>query len=242
MVERTSPISGVMFVTLMILGMAIPGWTQTAARGEQSTTRLLPVSAVLTDAGGQPRKGAAVVTFGLFDAQQDGTLLWTEVQEVHADDRGRFSAYLGAASPVPQEVFSNEQARWLSIGVDGRELPRIMLVAVPYALRAADAETLGGKPLSSFLLAGPDGKVRTSDGVAAEPLIDGSGTPGQLAKFITSTVVANSIITESATNRIGIGRRIPQKVAPWIRESRFGDLTVPRRWRFRTRMVCRGSR
>ena len=209
MVERTSPISGVMFVTLMILGMAIPGWTQTAARGEQSTTRLLPVSAVLTDAGGQPRKGAAVVTFGLFDAQQDGTLLWTEVQEVHADDRGRFSAYLGAASPVPQEVFSNEQARWLSIGVDGRELPRIMLVAVPYALRAADAETLGGKPLSSFLLAGPDGKVRTSDGVAAEPLIDGSGTPGQLAKFITSTVVANSIITESATNRIGIGTTDP---------------------------------
>lgn len=137
MLARTSAISGVMVVTLMILGIAIPGWTQTAASGAQSTTRLLPVSGVLTDAQGERRKGAAVVTFGLFDAQQDGTLLWTEVQEVLADDRGRFSAYLGTVSPVPQEVFTQEQARWLSIGVDGREQPRIMLVAVPYALSSS---------------------------------------------------------------------------------------------------------
>jgi hypothetical protein len=209
MVARTSAISGVMVVTLMILGIAIPGWTQTAASGAQSTTRLLPVSGVLTDAQGEPRKGAAVVTFGLFDAEQDGTLLWTEVQEVLADDRGRFSAYLGTVSPVPQEVFSQEQARWLSIGVDGREQPRIMLVAVPYALRAADAETLGGKPLSSFVLTGPDGKLRTSEGAVAEPLIDGSGTAGQLAKFTTATDVGNSSITETASNRIGIGTSDP---------------------------------
>ena len=37
-----------------------------------------------------------------------------------------------------------------------------MLVAVPYALSAADADTLGGKPLSLFALTGPDGKLRTS--------------------------------------------------------------------------------
>ena len=205
--ERTSTIAR-SSQAIIAAGMIILGWVPPAA-AQQSTTRLLPVSGVLTDSGGQPRRGSAAVTFGLFDAQHDGTLLWTEVQEVQADDRGRFSAYLGAVSPLPQEVFSSEQARWLSIGVDGREQPRIMLVAVPYALRAADAETLAGKPLSSFVLTGPDGKMRTSSGATAEPLIDGSGTAGQLAKFTTATDVGSSIITEAGGNRIGIGTSDP---------------------------------
>ena len=162
-----------------------------------------------TDADGNPRSGPTVVTFGLYDSQDGGTLLWTEVQEVRGDERGRYNAYLGAVFPVPQEVFSNEQARWLSVDVDGRQLPRMMLVAVPYALRAADSETLGGKPLSSFVTTGPDGRMRTGAGVVADPLIDGSGTPGQLAKFTTATDIGNSIITETATNRIGIGTTDP---------------------------------
>jgi hypothetical protein len=95
MVERTSTlsrVSHVLIVILMLVGIAIPGSAQPSGTGQQSTTRLLPVSSVLTDAAGQPRRGSAVVTFGLFDAQQDGTLLWMEVQDVQADDRGRISA------------------------------------------------------------------------------------------------------------------------------------------------------
>ena len=206
------------FVILAIAAAAAPGWAQHPP-DRSSTTRLLPVSGVLTDESGNPRRGRAVVTFGLYDSQEDGALLWTEVQEVEADARGRYQAYLGSVSPVPQELFSTEQARWLSVDVDGRQLPRMILVAVPYALRAADAETLGGKPLSSFVLTGPDGKMRTSAGAVAEPLIDGTGTAGQLAKFTTPTDVASSIITETATNRIGIGTTDPTGGA--VVDSRF---------------------
>ena len=78
-------------------------------------------------------------------------------------------------------------------------MPRTMLVAVPYALRAADAETLGGRPLSSFVLTGPDGKLQTGLGAVANPLIDGSGTPGQIAKFTTASDIGSSIISETAT-------------------------------------------
>jgi hypothetical protein len=212
MVERTWAASGINRALMVMLTsgcIATAGWAQPSANGQPSTTRLIPVSGVLTDAAGHPRQGPAVVTFGLFDDQQGGTLLWTEVQHVQADDRGRFSAYLGTSSPLPQDVFSREQARWLSIGVDGREQPRAMLVAVPYALRAADAETLGGQPLSAFVMTGPDGKLRTSDGAAAQPLIDGSGTAGQLAKFTTATDVGNSTISETSGNRIGIGTSDP---------------------------------
>ena len=178
---------------------------QNRATGQAATTRLLPVSGVLTDAGGHPRSGAAIVTFGLYDAQENGTLLWTEVQEVQADARGRYSALIGAMSPLPQEIFSTEQAQWLSVELEGRQMPRTMLVAVPYALRAADAETLGGRPLSSFVLTGPDGKLQTGLGAVANPLIDGSGTPGQIAKFTTASDIGSSIISETATGRIGIG-------------------------------------
>jgi hypothetical protein len=39
--------------------------------------------------------------------------------------------------------------------VDGQpELPRVLLTSVPYALKASDAETIAGRPLSTFVLAG----------------------------------------------------------------------------------------
>ncbi len=196
-------------VTMVFAHAAGSAAAQNPAAGQAPATRLLPVSGVLTDADGNPRSGAAIVTFGLYDAQENGTLLWTEVQEVQADERGRYSALIGAMSPLPQEIFSNEQAQWLGIEFEGRPMPRTMLVAVPYALRAADAETLGGRPLSSFVLTGPDGKLQTGASAVAEPLIDGSGTPGQIAKFTTATDIGSSIISETATGRIGIGLTDP---------------------------------
>ncbi len=212
MAAATTPnVRAIVCPLLVTLTVAIAGAASAQPRAVEpsATTRLLPVSGVLTDASGNPRRGPAMVTFGLYDAQENGTLLWTEVQEVQADERGRYSALIGAVSPLPQEIFSNEQARWLSTESDGREMPRTMLVAVPYALRASDADTFGGRPLSSFVLAGPDGKLQTAAGSVAQPLIDGSGTPGQLAKFTTATDVGNSVISETATGRIGIGLTDP---------------------------------
>ena len=174
---------------------------------ETATTRLLPVSGTLTDGRGAPITGEAVVTFSLYDASEGGVLLWTETQRVDSDARGRYTAYLGSAVPLPQSAFREEQARWLETGIGGRALPRTMLVAVPYALRATDAETLGGTPLSSFVLKPTAEGADTS--ATAAPLIDGSGVPGQLAKFTTATDVGSSVITETATNRVGIGTTDP---------------------------------
>ena len=190
--------------TVAAQGTSAPSTPQT------STTRLLPVSGILTDPTGTPLTGTVVITLTLFDAAEHGTVLWSETQQVQVDARGRYTAYLGMTTPVPQAAFSHEQARWLGIEVGGRELPRIMLVAVPYALRAADAETLGGTPRSAFVTRGLDGRYQAAAGTAvAEPLIDGSGTPGQMAKFTSATEIGSSIITESATNRVGIGTTDP---------------------------------
>ena len=85
-----------------------------------------------------------------------------------------------------------------------------MLVAVPYALRAADAEKLGGQPASSYVRSRADGKLETSGGiVVAEPAIEGSGIAGQIAKFTGGETLSSSVISESASNRIGFGLTDP---------------------------------
>jgi hypothetical protein len=170
-----------------------------------STTRLIPYAGTAIDASGAPITGDVHLTFELYEEQDGGSPLWRENQRVHADERGHYLVYLGSAIALPQIAFTEERARWLEVVIDGRALPRVMLVAVPYALRAADADTLGGQPASAFVRSRADGRLETSAGVVAEPLVDGTGVPGQLAKWVSSTFQSSSVITESATNRIGVG-------------------------------------
>ena len=122
----------------------------------------------------------------------------------------RYSAYLGVLGAVPPEIFRGEQARWLGVEVAGHELPRMMLVAVPYAIHAADADALGGQPASSFVRSRADGKLETSAGiVVANPLVDGSGVPNQLTKWAAPDFLSSSTVTETASNRIGFGLTDP---------------------------------
>jgi len=75
---------------------------------------------------------------------------------------------LGATRPggVPLDLFTSGRARWLGVQpqLEGEgEQSRVLLVAVPYALKAADADTLGGKPSSAYLLADAEASGRTAD-------------------------------------------------------------------------------
>jgi hypothetical protein len=116
----------------------------------QPTTRLIPYESTAISATGAPLTGPLTVTFELYEEPQGGAPLWRETQQVEADANGRYLAYLGAVAPMPQIAFSEERARWLAVHVNDRELPRVMLVAVPYALRAADADSLGGQPATAL--------------------------------------------------------------------------------------------
>jgi trimeric autotransporter adhesin len=53
---------------------------------------------------------------------------------------------------VTSDLFASGEARWLGVQTQGQqEQPRVLMVSVPYALKAVDAETLGGKPASAYL-------------------------------------------------------------------------------------------
>ena len=65
---------------------------------------------------------------------------------------------MGTTKPegLPANLFTSEQAHWVGVQVEGQpEQPRVLLVSSPYALKAGDAETIGGLPPSAFVLAAP---------------------------------------------------------------------------------------
>ncbi len=175
--------------------------------------RLITFSGVIKDAAGSPVQGPATVTFSLFVEQDGGAPLWSETQIVETDGQGRYTVYLGAASPtgLPLDLFMTGAARWLAIQTPEQpDPPRVLLVGVPYALKAADADTLSGKPASAFALAGSpaarengnrDSGAPTSialDSVASPAAAPtGSGTTDYIPLWTSSTNLGDSILFQS---------------------------------------------
>ena len=87
------------------------------------------------------------VTFALYENQTGGSPLWVETQNVNVDATGSFTALVGQNSleGIPVDLFASNTAHWLGVTFENEtEQPRVLLVSVPYALKAGDAETVGG--------------------------------------------------------------------------------------------------
>jgi hypothetical protein len=124
--------------------------------GSGTVPNSINYASVLKDANGKPATNKDNVTFLLYGDQEGGSPLWLETQNVTPDQSGRYTVQLGATSPngLPVDLFISEQARWLAVQVSGQpEQARVMMVAVPYAIKAKDAETIGGLPPSAFVQA-----------------------------------------------------------------------------------------
>jgi hypothetical protein len=172
--------------------------------------------------------GPVGATFAIYSEQEGGTPLWTEDQNVELDASGNYTVMLGVTKNggVPPELFAVGEARWLQVKfyAPGEvDLSRVLLVSVPYALKAGDADTLGGKPASAYLLAGsstsaqPEGpsgaaqpaqpeaalSARTAAGV--KPAFTSIGTTNYVPKFTdASGDVGNSVMFQNGSN-IGVG-------------------------------------
>ena len=93
------------------------------------------------------------------------------------------------------------------------EQTRVPLTSVPYALRASDADTLGGLPPSAFLraagtdgVAGTDGADATHDRATA-PRVS-TGTANYLGKFTNAVDLTSSVLYENA-GKIGLNTTTP---------------------------------
>jgi len=201
---------------------AAAGQTPPAA---SAVPRLVRFSGTANDARGNPVGGVAGITFALYSEQTGGAPLWMETQNVQVGPGGHYSVLLGATKSegLPADLFTTAQARWVGVAVEGQaEQPRVLLVSAPYALKAGDAETLGGLPASAFLLAGSavpataaasGAKADTSadvspDAACTKITSDGTATANQVTKFTAACAIEPSAIFETG-GKVGIGTTTP---------------------------------
>jgi hypothetical protein len=186
--------------------------------------RLISYSGTLKDSAGRIVTGSAGVTFLIYKDETGSAPLWLETQSVKPDASGRYSVQIGAASAngLPAEIFTSGEARWLAVQLANEpEQPRVLLVAVPYAMKAADAETLGGLPPSAFVLADrptPGGATTSNDANAvvvapsglppASTVTTTGGTVNAIPLFTAGTNIQNSILTQSTTSAINVGGKL----------------------------------
>jgi len=203
--------------------------------------RLLRYGAAVKSADGTPRTGVVGVMFSLYTEQQGGTALWTELQNVTLDASGQYTVLLGSqhSEGVPAELFTTNEARWLGIQVEAEpEQARVLLVSVPYALKAGDAETLGGKPVSAFLLnpnaenGGASGTATTSTTATSSAtntttIVPSSvdtaasgGTANYVARWSDATTLGNSLLYDTGT-ALGIGTTSPATLLQVAKDANF---------------------
>jgi hypothetical protein len=186
----------------------------------ETVPHLASFSGTVVDSDSQPRSGITGITFALYKEQTGGMPMWLETQNVAADNNGRYTVSLGAtkADGLPVELFTSGEARWLGVQPAGQaEQPRVLLLSVPYALKAADAETVGGLPPSAFVLAnGAQGSeaatksaaVPASTAAAKNPTVTGKGVLDFIPMWDSTSDIIDSLIFQKSS-QIGINTTAP---------------------------------
>jgi Stigma-specific protein, Stig1 len=215
-----------------------------------ASPRLVRFSGKLSGDNGQPRTGSIGVTLSLYDAQEGGAALWSETQNVLLDDQGSFTVLLGAtrAAGLPLDLFVSGAARWLGVrpvAIGALEQKRVMLVGVPYAMKAGDTDMLGGLPATAYALADPAaagavnftraGSMTMADTTATpKPVTTTGGTANAIPKFSSATAVVDSAIVDNngkvaITGTLSLNGDSPLASSPRVFVSAFlaGDLVTP---------------
>ena len=168
---------------------------------------LIRYGGALKDAQGAALASSTVgVTFAIYGQQEGGAAVWMETQNVTTDAAGNFSVLLGAttATGLPGDLFSQQEQRWLGVQVQGEpEQARVMMVSVPYALKAHEADTLGGRSVSDFVLAAGAGSTSGGGSTSQSTPAAGasSGSTGSVGNN-TATMDGPTNFTGSTTDQI----------------------------------------
>ncbi|MCU1310410.1 MAG: hypothetical protein JWO20_1535, partial [Candidatus Angelobacter sp.] len=226
-VDRKIVCNGAVFSLLLLLAVMAPGQSSTSASAQGAVPRLVRFGGILHDPEGNARTGVVSVMFSIYPDQVGSAPLWSETQNVTLDSQGRYTVLLGSehAEGLSTDLFGSGEGRWLGVQVMAPgepEQPRVLLVSVPYAMKAGDAQTLGGLPPTAFLLAQP-ATVKTGGSnssqrafrEASSPTLGSptgvmttGGTANMLSKFSDASTIVDSTIFES-NGRIGIGTTTP---------------------------------
>src|SRR6266540_5175003 len=227
-------------IVALVLALLSPGVffaqsVQSSATRSTSVPRLINISGIFHPADGQPPAHVEVVTLGVYAEQQGGAPLWQETQSIDVDAAGRYALLLGATETdgIPLDVFASGEARWLGI-VWTRpgewEGPRSRLTSVPYALRASDADTLGGLPASAYQLLPTTGGSEGVSGAQPDapstisPSAVNPGVTNFLAKYVNANDVGTSTVYDGG-GLVGFNTSTPFDVIHSRFTNTIGTLT-----------------
>ena len=196
-IRHFSTIVAVALFTLLFVSICTAQQASTMA-----VPNLIRYSGTLKDTQGVASAPSSTigVTFAIYKQQDGGAPVWQETQNVTAAAGGQYSVILGSttATGLPDDLFSQQEERWLGVQVQGQaEEARVLLVSVPYAFKAHEAETLGGLPASAFVKAAPDANNGTSvNALATNGVAASGGTSAGMAsqQLFTCTGCAAGII------------------------------------------------
>ena len=141
------------------------------------------------------------VTFAIYKQQQGGAPVWMETQNVSPDATGHYSVLLGSttATGLPSDLFSLQEERWLGVQVQGQpEQPRVLLVSVPYAMKAAEADKLAGHSASEFVTT--DNLQSAVQQQLQQQTPKGASATAVIAAGTTANNGVTPVITNPATN------------------------------------------
>jgi hypothetical protein len=156
--------------------------------------------------------GALSVTFSIYPDQQSTTALWTETQVVQVAGE-KYSVMLGSTSAtgLPPDIFSADQAHWLGVQVNGSE-KRFLLVSVPYAMKAVEAERLGGLLPSDYVTVQQLQNALQSAAAPrtpTQPKTTSTGTTGQAAAAGTPPQPATDFTDNNGTEVLLVTQQGP---------------------------------
>jgi hypothetical protein len=217
----------------MLFVLSLAAQTPRSSPASAQVPPLIQFSSVATDDGGNTLSGVVNLTFSLYAAQQGGEPLWTETQNnVPLDPTGHYSVQLGITrrNGVPTTLFTKGEARWLGVRIaEQSEQPRVLLLSVPYALKAGDAATIGGLPPSAFVLAAPGtdssgsgatvfaGSAASSGNVPPAGSVSGSGTADYVPLWTTTSNIGNSVLFQSGSGKTAkVGSTPSLRPARWM--------------------------
>ncbi len=167
------------------------------ARSPTVVPNLISHTGILRDDSRRLVVGISTVTFLLYAESEGGLPLWLETQSVTSDESGYYQVQLGATSPggFPTRLLTGGGVHWLAVQLSGQsEQARVMLVAVPYAVKAKDADTIGGLDPSAFVrvnsratwnesgasISPRAGRAATITGITAGIALTGGGNTGNV--------------------------------------------------------------
>src|SRR5580693_10623047 len=206
------PLSGWLLFFLVCSAVSLCAQQAASAAANAVVPPVVKFSGVLTDVNSKALTGTVGITFSLYKESQGGAALWVETQNVTPDKTGHYSVMLGSTTSqgLSADLFASGEARWLGVQAQGEaEQARTVLMSVPYALKAADAETIGGLPPSAFLKASAPGSAAASNSSQAVAGITGTGTANHITKWLSPTKLGNSNIFDGSAGKVGIGTTAP---------------------------------